>query len=291
MTQVHCCRCLVHCCRCLDHSHLREYRQLVPPPLILLPPSEGKAQGGEGRPWENTDQSFPELAEPRQEVIAALFEAMGEAPETRSKLLGVKGGRAEEATAANLAVPTAPTMAAIGRYTGVLYDSLDYRSLPTKVRRGVDRQVVIFSGLWGAVRPTDPVPNYKLKMGAMLPNLGRLAAFWKPILGVTLAESAAGTVWDLLPNEHSAAWDPSIASQRIKVRFLDEVTRDGKRKMVTVSHWNKLLKGALVRHVVEYGVDEPEGLVDFTHPEGYKYDSSLTVITDTTTEIALVSRR
>ena len=41
------------------------------------------------------------------------------------------------------------------------------------VRRGVDRQVVIFSGLWGAVRPTDQIPDYKLKMGAALPGLQR----------------------------------------------------------------------------------------------------------------------
>ncbi|MDG2428838.1 MAG: peroxide stress protein YaaA [Acidimicrobiales bacterium] len=263
----------------------------MPLPLILLPPSEGKAHGGEGPPWENTGQSFPQLAESRREVIAALSEAMGEAPEARSKLLGVKGGRAVEATASNLAVSTAPTMVAMSRYTGVLYDALDYRSLPTEVRQGVDRQVVIFSGLWGAVRPTDPIPDYKLKMGAMMPGLGRLALFWKSILSATLAESAAGTVWDLLPNEHSAAWDPSVAARRIKVRFLDDVIRDGKRKMVTVSHWNKLLKGALVRHVVEHGVDEPEGLIDFTHPEGYEYDSSLTVVGNTTTEIALVARR
>jgi len=263
----------------------------MPAPLILLPPSEGKAPGGGGPPWSDTEQSFASLADHRRRVVSALVEAMGGSVEARVKLLGVKAAKAEEATAANLVVDSSPTMPAIERYTGVLYDALDYPSLPAKVRRGVDRQVVVFSGLWGSVRPGDAVPDYKLKMGAVLPALGRLAAFWKPILTDALADAASGTVWDLLPNEHSAAWDPAVAGRRIRVRFLDDVVKGGERTLVTVSHWNKLLKGALVRHVVEHGLDDPEGLVDFDHPEGYRYDPSLTETTGTTTDLALVTRR
>ena len=263
--------------------------------MILLPPSEGKATGGKGPPWESVDQSFPALADPRREVVHALVEAMGGSPETRSKLLGVKATKAEEATAVNLDVATAPTMPAIDRYTGVLYDALNYPSLPAKVRRGVDRQVVVFSGLWGVVRPTDPIPDYKLKMGASLPGLGKPARFWKPLISDAMADAVAApgtnTVWDLLPNEHTAAWDPSVAGRRIRVRFLDDVVKNGERTLVTVSHWNKLLKGALVRHVVEHGLDNPAGLVDFDHPEGYRYEPSLTETTGTTTDIALVTRR
>ena len=267
----------------------------MPTPLILLPPSEGKATGGEGAPWESVDQSFPGLADPRREVVNALVEAMGGSPEARSKLLGVKATKAEEATAVNLVVATAPTMPAIDRYTGVLYDALGYPSLPAKVRRGVDRQVVVFSGLWGLVRPTDPIPDYKLKMGASLPGLGKPARFWKPLISDEIADamdaSGTDTVWDLLPNEHTAAWNPSVTGRRVRVRFLDDVVKNGERTLVTVSHWNKLLKGALVRHVVGHGLDDPAGLVDFDHPEGYRYDPSLTETTDTTTDIALVTRR
>ena len=267
----------------------------MPTPLILLPPSEGKAAGGGGPPWESVDQSFPALADPRREVVSALVKAMGGSPEAQFKLLGVKAAKAEKATAANLDVATAPTMPAIDRYTGVLYDALDYSSLPAKARRRVDRQVVVFSGLWGVIRPTDPIPDYKLKMGAPLPGLGRPARFWKPLISDALASaiaaSGADTVWDLLPNEHSAAWDPSVAGRRIRVRFLDDVLKNGERTLVTVSHWNKLLKGALVRHVVEHGLDDPGGLVDFDHPEGYRYEPSLTETTGTTTDIALVTRR
>ena len=261
----------------------------MPGPLILLPPSEGKADGGTGAPWTTLDQSFPDLAEARHEVATALAAAMTRPVAERCALLGVK--QPEAATAANLAVHDAPTRPAIERYTGVLYDALDYPSLPARLRKRVDARVVIFSGLWGALRPADPIPDYKLKMGAKLPGLGPPARFWKPRLTATLADAAAGCVWDLLPNEHSAAWDPSVAGRRIPVRFLDDVERGGARTLVTVAHWNKLLKGALVRFVLDEGLTDPGGLADFDHPQGYVYDPSLTTTEGAVTDVALVARR
>ena len=141
-------------------------------PLILLPPSEGKAGGGTGSPWADSPQSFPDLSVHRRKVIAALADAMAGPVEARSRILGVGPAKADEAAAANRSVDSTPTLPAIQRYTGVLYDALDYPALSAAVRHGVDRQVVIFSGLWGAVRPADPIPDYKLKMGATLPGLG-----------------------------------------------------------------------------------------------------------------------
>ncbi len=261
------------------------------PPLILLPPSEKKAPGGVGVPWHEAGQSFAGLDDARREVVAALDDAMDAPLEARAKLLGVGAANVGRATIANRRVDTAPTLPAIVRYTGVLYDALDAESLPARLRKRLDEQVVIFSGLWGAVRPSDPVPDYKLKMGATLPGLGRPSRYWKPHLTTALVEAGIATVWDLLPNEHTAAWDPSVASNRIRVRFLDDVERDGRRTLITVSHWNKLLKGALVRHLLEHRLDDPDGLAGFEHPEGYAYRPDLATTSGNTTDIALVAVR
>ena len=79
-------------------------------------------------------------------------------------------------------------------------------------------------------------------------------------------------MWDLLPIEHSAAvvWDDVVPFRRVTVRFVDA---DGK----TVSHWNKLLKGSLVRWLVTTGATEVDALTDFEHPQGYRYDPGATV--------------
>ena len=263
----------------------------MPVPLILLPPSEGKSSGGDGLTWSKSKQSFPELETARKEVIKALKTAMKGPIEERSKLLGVGEAKTDEATKANLSVDTGKTLQAIDRYTGVLYDALGYGALSAKLKKRVDSQVVIFSGLWGIVRPGDCIPDYKLKMGAKLPALGKPSSFWKPLISESLAEAASGVVWDLLPKEHSAGWDPSIAGKKIRVSFLDDVVKNKKRTLITVSHWNKLLKGSLVRFLTESQVDDPSGLKSFKHPEGYTYRPDLTVKEDSSIDVFLVAKR
>ena len=209
-------------------------------PVILLPPSEGKAAGGRGRPWRPGTGVLPELDEARSEALAALGDGVAEAP----------------------------TMRAIDRYTGVLYGQLDWASLPAPAKQLGSRTVLIASGLWGVSAPGDPIPPYRLKMSAALPPVGRMAAWWRPRLTAALAPHLAGRlVWDLLPGEHAAAWRPEDVRtrRRVTVRFLD---RQGR----TVSHWNKLLKGALVRHLLIERPAGPEDLDGWEHPSGYRVD-------------------
>jgi cytoplasmic iron level regulating protein YaaA (DUF328/UPF0246 family) len=275
---------------------------MADPPLILLPPSEGKAVGGTGGPVEAGSLSFPDLDPHRARALAAVIRAMRTSGSRRSKLLGVKGMALAAATATNLEVSTSPTMPAIERYTGVLYDALDAATLSSRDRKRLDRQVIILSGLFGLVRPTDEIPDYKLKMGATLPPMGKLSTWWRGPITQSLAPVVANaTVWNLLPNEHTSAWvpprmgsgEPGAPSSILSVKFLDETPRSthAERSFTTVNHWNKLLKGALVRFIVATGADEPAALASFSHPQGYRFDPSLTSTTDAGTIIAMVRPR
>jgi cytoplasmic iron level regulating protein YaaA (DUF328/UPF0246 family) len=210
-----------------------------------------------------------------------------------SKLLGVKGAALADAIEADRAVRRSPTTPAIERYTGVLYGALDHRTLPAASRRRLADQVLIASGAFGLVAPLDPIPDYKLKMGASLPGVGKLSTAWRPHVDAALAPLVDGrTVWNLLPNEHAAAWSGSDrASAQISVRFVDDVERDGRRELVAVAHWNKLLKGALVRHVLATQLDEPDGLAGFEHPLGYRYAPRLTEVDGHRIAVTLVARR
>lgn len=193
-----------------------------------------------------------------------------------SVLLMLDGARAEVLAALGGEVAAGPTMRAIDRYTGVLYGQLDWPSLPPAARRLGSRTVLIASGLWGVSRPADPIPHYRLKMAASLAPLGRLSAWWRPRLTGALADHLAGRlVWDMLPNEHAAAWRPAEVpvARRVTVRFAD---RNGR----TVSHWNKLLKGALVRHILTERPAGPEDLVGWDHPSGYRVDESASRLDD-----------
>ena len=256
-------------------------------PLILLPPSEGKATGGDGPPWWPGAMAI-DLDARRERVMAALATAMRRSEAERGRLLGVKGATLATATAANRSVATSPTMPAIERYTGVLYDALDYRSLPAACRRRLDASVVIVSGLWGLGAPTDPIPDYKLKMGVTLGRLGALSRWWRDELSERLAEHATDrTVWNLLPNEHAAAWRAPEGLRQWSVRFL-EPGRDG--SLIVASHRNKLLKGALVRFLVanpSAGVDE---LAEWKHPMGFRLDPSRDEVRADRTILSLVQQ-
>ncbi len=234
---------------------------MAPRTIILIPPSEGKAPGGEGPPWEPGSSSFPELDRDR----AAVLKALGRSHPARS----------------------APTNRAIERYTGVLYRELDAASLRGVARRRLDRNVVIASGLWGLVVPTDVIPDYKLKMGSRLDPLGKLSTWWRPRVTAALAPRVQGAVvWDLLPNEHAAAlyWPDLAPRTRISVQFLDANGR-------TVSHWNKLLKGSIVRWLVESGATDPGALLDLDHPQGYVLDEASSTFAPGRAELVLRERR
>lgn len=232
-----------------------------PQPLILLPPSEGKATGGEGPPWMPSTMADGALDDDRKVVLA-------------------------EAARVGAVEVGGPTLPAIERYTGVLYRELAWSTLPAAARRRGGARVRIVSGLWGLAAPTDPIPQYRLKMSARLDGLGRLSTWWRPRLSPVLAARSRGAVvWDLLPGEHEAAmaWAAASPARRVTVRFVD---REGR----TVSHWNKLLKGALVRWLLTAQPAGPEDLVHFDHPLGYRFDRRASALEGTDAAVVLRER-
>jgi uncharacterized protein len=217
----------------------------TPPLLLLLPPSEGKAPGGRATPWTPDDGSFGSLAPDRRAVVAALA-AVGGGDQA---LLGVGGRHLERARDANLALVGHPaTLPAWRRYTGVVHDHLGVGSLSRAGRQRALTSVVVLSGLLGAVGLGDPVPDYRIKMGARLPPLGLLTAWWRPRLAPVLAARAVGhVVVDLLPVEHAAAVDhAALAAAGAVVVRARLVERDGRAG----GHDAKAAKGRLARHLI-----------------------------------------
>lgn len=255
-------------------------------PLILIPPSEGKAPGGTGPAWAPATMAV-DLDDRRERVMAALRSAMRRNAAERGRMLGVKGDALAAATEANRHVATSPTMPAADRFTGVLYDALDLAGLPAAARRRADTSLLVLSAVFGLVTPSDPIPDHKLKMSVPLGSLGKLSTWWRDPLSDAISERAAGRrVWNLLPNEHAAAVRLPGVPQHTVV-FL-EPNRQG--DLVAVSHWNKLLKGALVRLLLTQPSTTADDLADWEHPEGFRLDPARTTTDGTTTTLSLVRR-
>jgi len=175
-----------------------------------------------------------------------------------------------------------------------MYDAIDYQPLGSRAREAFDRTVVIMSGLFGMIRPNDMIPSYILKMGGRLISDNTCAAVWRPLISKALGRTDENSViWDLLPIEHSAAWDSSVVPHRTRftVKFL---ARGENGRFKTISHWSKALKGALVRHLIlnisEAGSLQPSlGLVaGFSHQEGYEFCPEMTRKVDKSLELVFV---
>ncbi|MBN1094352.1 peroxide stress protein YaaA [Blastococcus sp. TML/M2B] len=206
--------------------------------LVLLPPSETKHPGGDGAPLDLAALTAPELTGVRTELAEALVKLADDVPASRAAL-GVSAKQDDE-IARNAALWTSPTLPALTRYTGVLYDALDVGSLTRAQRARANARLAVGSALFGVVRGGDRIPAYRLSAGSALPGLPTLRALWRPVLGPALA-AETGLVVDLRSGAYAAL---APVEGAVAVQVLSE-RPDGTRAVV--SHFNKAHKGRLAR--------------------------------------------
>ena len=214
--------------------------------LILLPPSETKREGGvPASSLDLTALSFPELTRERRRALAAL-RTISRSVAASTTALGLGPTQRCEIDR-NRAVSTSPTLSAIERYTGVLYDAIDVESLDPAARRFLSENVIIHSALFGLVRGGDPVPAYRFSHDTRLPGTS-LTKIWREANAAVLA-AAGGLVLDL---RSEAYVHLGPASESLFVRV---VTDDGAGTRRALNHFNKHGKGELVRRLAESGRD------------------------------------
>jgi hypothetical protein len=198
--------------------------------LVLLPPSETKAPGGDGAPLDLAELTAPELTAVRTELVENLVKLADDVPGARAALgLSTKQG---DEIARNAALWTSPTMPALPRYTGVLYDALDIGSMTRAQRARAGRRLAVGSALFGLVSAEDPIPAYRVSAGSQLPGLPTLRSLWKPALTPVLA-AVDDLVVDLRSGSYAAL---APVDGAVTVEVLSE-RPDGARSVV--SHFNK----------------------------------------------------
>ncbi|MFI8260219.1 MULTISPECIES: peroxide stress protein YaaA [unclassified Streptomyces] len=245
--------------------------------LVLLPPSEGKAAGGSGAPLEPQALSLPGLAGARAAVLEELVELCAGDELKAREVLGLSEGLRGE-VAKNAGLRSAVARPAGEIYTGVLYDALGLADLPAAARTRAERSLLVFSGLWGAVRVTDRIPSYRCSMGVKLPGLGALGAYWREPMAAVMPQAAGeGLVLDLRSSAYASAWKPKgeVAGRTATVRVLHSQIVDGVEKRSVVSHFNKATKGRLVRDLLVAGTAPatPAELVTALRDLGYAVEA------------------
>jgi uncharacterized protein len=219
--------------------------------LLLLPPSETKAPGGDGAPLDLAVLTAPELTGVRAEIAESLVKLAGDVPAARTAL-GLSPKQDAE-IARNAELWTSPTRPAVERYTGVLYDALAVRAMTRAQRSRAGRRLAVGSALFGLVRAEDPIPAYRLSAGSALPGLPTLRAMWKPALSPVLA-AVDELVVDLRSGSYAAL---APVPGAVTLEVLSE-RPDGSRSVV--SHFNKAHKGRVAR-LLALSTAEPTDVV------------------------------
>ncbi|MEE6169765.1 MULTISPECIES: peroxide stress protein YaaA [unclassified Mycolicibacterium] len=208
--------------------------------IVLLPPSETKRASGDGPPLRLDQLSSAALTPLREELVDQLIGLSADLPASR-KALGLSAKQDAEIER-NAELRSAPTLPAIHRYTGVLYDALDVGSLRGAAAERARARLAIGSALFGLLRADDPVPAYRLSATSKLPGQAGLSTRWRPALEPVLAElSANHLIVDLRSGSYAALGRIPGA---VRVQVLAEHA-DGHRTVV--SHFNKAHKGRLAR--------------------------------------------
>jgi cytoplasmic iron level regulating protein YaaA (DUF328/UPF0246 family) len=218
--------------------------------LVLLPPSETKAPGGDGPAVDLDALLWPELRPTRSTLLDALIALAGDLPAARAALK-VTASKDDDILG-NAHLRTATTLPALDRYTGVLYDALDAASMSRAERSRAGARILVMSALFGATRATDPIPCYRLSAGSTLPGLGTVAPLWRAAAGPLLAVIDA-PVLDLRSGAY-AAFGPIPGAITARV-----VSRQPDGRLAVVSHFNKATKGRLAR-LVATAPREPSSL-------------------------------
>jgi len=214
--------------------------------IVLLPPSETKRDGGEqGSTLDWSRLSFPTLTQQRHVVAARLSELVGDSEAARRSLgLSVKQQFEVER---NRTIESSPVMPALERYTGVLFDGLDARSMTSAERSFANDTVLVHSALFGPVRAGDRIPAYRLSHNSRLSGL-TLKSHWRKSVTETLS-AVSGLQLDLRSEAYTQLGAASQDS--VYLRVVTEGT-DGKR--VAMSHFNKKSKGIFSRALISAGV-------------------------------------
>lgn len=218
--------------------------------VILFSPSEGKRQGGDCPLLNETALLFPELFEKRLEVIEQYeYLIQNGNDEDLYELFGIKD--AGEYQRYRHPIKSLPTMKAIERYEGVAYDYLDYSNLTADAQKYIDTHTLIFSNLFGPIRASDVIPDYKLKQGSAIGSFIPDKHYKTHFTAALDAMIGDDEILDLRAGYYDKFYIPEQSVTTLK--FL----KGGK----VVSHWAKAYRGIVLREAAKGQIASVNALI------------------------------
>ncbi len=220
---------------------------------ILLAPAETKISGGIKKPFSKDNFIFPELFDKRELVFEAYTKFVNRSScDELKKWFGLKDEK--EVRKYQELLKNKPSLKAIQRYTGVVFDALDYNSLSMDEQKYCDENVYLFSNLFGPLRADDMIPDYRYKQGAKLENIN-VEKFYKDNFTTALDDELGEEIIDLRATFYEKFYQIKKANV-LTFKFI----KDGK----VVSHWAKYYRGKLLRVLAQNSIDSHASFMQTT---------------------------
>ncbi len=220
---------------------------------ILLAPAETKNSGGKNPSFCKENFFLPELFEKREEIFKIYEKLLADLSiEELSKWFGLK--KLEEVKRYKKSLLLKPTMKAIQRYNGVAFDAIQYNSLKKEEQNYIDENVLLFSNLFGPIKASDLIPDYKYKQGAKLSKIV-VEKFYMDAFTKALDKYIGDEVIDLRAGYYEKFYKVKNANV-VTFKFI----KDGK----VVSHWAKHYRGVLLKHLAQNNI---VSIANFMHSE------------------------
>lgn len=246
--------------------------------LILLPPSETKRDGGTGDPVDLASLSWPGQLRARREVTK-LVATLGRSRDECARVLKLSAKQMDEVER-NRTVLKSPTMPAIDRYTGVLFDALGALELPEHARAFLRDHVAIGSAAFGLIRAMDEIPAYRLSFDSRLLGLtaGTLKKAWAPSGSAALATELTDAKAFVLDARSEGYASLAPLPHGSNSSYLRVVTRGEGGAVRALNHFNKKGKGEFVRALAIDGevagaIDSVDALVAWGGKHGWEFST------------------
>lgn len=223
--------------------------------LFLLPPSETKAIGGGSLTIAQAALTFGGLNPARDKVLTELIRVCKK-PALAAQILKLSPKQLG-AIDVNLQVPNGPTMRALERYTGTLFDAIEASSLCSAAWLRAKQSVLIQSPLFGLIPATDLIPNYRLSGTTAMPKVS-LKKVWPAAHAPIFGRLAQGLLVDLRSKTYV---DLAPIPDAVPSLWVEVVSRESNGQLRALNHFNKLAKGLLVRAILDAPI-APETIAD-----------------------------
>lgn len=240
---------------------------------ILLSPAKLMSLDNEGS-WMN--KTSPQFLTQTEVLMNQLKEMSSE---ELQKLMSISKNLADMNVERNLNWQTKPSVKdskqAALIFDGEVFKGLNAGNLEEKAQDYLNQNLLILSGLYGVLRPSDKVMPYRLEMGTRFAVNGNknLYGFWKDELTeyVNAQLKEDEILLNLASVEYSKVLDDKkLKSPKLEVDFLD--FRDGKLKKIMV--YFKHARGAMARYCAQNNVNTLDEVKLFNE-DNYAFDEKL----------------